>query len=807
MKTITKLTTVALAACIGAGTLGVFAGCTGKNGNFYATEKLSEMENTAQDYNSNLFYVNSLEFEVADPSVIYVTEGTGQGWFYAYGTSDEIGGHGFQTWRSKDLAHWEARGIALYPDYETTWAVDNYWAPEVIYDAESKQYYMFYNAYNQYDLVNGSPRLCLSVAQSDSPEGPFVTPERYNADGKWISSEEPVIDLTPSNTEIDSGLRSDYDHALDASPFIDPETGDKYLYFGWYGAYGDGTHLFGMKMKDWFTPDYTTLTELTAPGYSTLERYHSGMSRDRDSESHINEAPFMMYHDGKYYLTFSVNDYQQPTYRVIQAIADEPLGTYEKVSEEDGGKVISTDFDWTHVASAGHHAFITVGDEVFIAYHTFYNRLSITDGRALAVDKVVWTENAEGTPVMHTNGPSWSLQPLPEAISGYKNIAPSATVTSTAEGADTGLLTDELIKYQYNDLVNEYEVDPGEYTFTLTWDEAKTARAIMVYNSMDYYYAFDAVKSIEIEYLNSSGATKTVTIEDVAFDDAWFVDEDWEFITPGGSAIVEFDELPVKSIKIAVASKEDAEALALNEIVVLGKDEACAGVDTLGDYSYKNVGYGSSHIITESDTFGTIMVDGEESSLATMYGYDLSHDDGTDNAYIVQTGVRDQFAYFKDVYSTSFYVEAEFTVTVDQAFAQDEYPKFGIAVSCDDTVSSTLFFYVDAQNNYTLGQVGCAPRSLGGDDWDWSNENIVSVPGIKYTNGNKVKLAVIRQGKQFYLICNDTLAISADSFALFGDAQRAGVGFLTFNTPMIISNYYATADTSVVAQKIAEYVG
>lgn len=801
MKKATKFVALGVSACMLVGTFGVFVGCGekgGKGGEFYLAETLSTMEDTAKDYNSNLFYVNSLEFGVADPSVIYVTEGKGQGWFYAYGTSDEIGGHGFQTWRSKDLAHWEARGIALYPDYEKTWAVDNYWAPEVIYDAEVQKYYIFYNAFNQ----NDNNRLCLSVAQSDSPEGPFETPTMRNLDGKQISPEAPVIDLTRGNTAIPAGLHKD--HALDASPFIDPETGKKYLYFGYYADGGDGTWLYGMEMKDWFTPDYSTLTVLTRPGYSSLAQAETGI-RDRNSESHINEGPHMMYHNGKYYLTFSVNAYQQPSYRVIQAIADDPLGTYIKVAEDDGGKVISTDLLWGHIASAGHHAFIKVGDETFIAYHTFLDRLSISGGRALAVDKIVWTTNSEGTEVMHTNGPTWSMQPLPEAISGYKNIAPSATITSTAQGGDLALLNDELVKYQEKDCVEEFYADKGEYTFTLKWDSPKTARAIMVYNSYDYFASFDAVKRIEIDYLNSKGEKKTATIKDVKYDDAWFLEEEFEFLRPGGSAIVEFNELPVSEIRITVGSREAAQDFGLSEIVVLGKDAPCAGVDKLTGYEYRNMEYASEHIITESKTFGTVMVDGEPSALQTMYGYDLSHDDGTQNAYIEQTGVRDQFAYFKDVYSTSFYVEAEFTVPVDDAFAKDEYPKFGIAVSCDDEVTSTMFYYIDAQDHYTMGQVGCAPRSLSGEDWDWTNENLRPVD-ITYKNGAKTKLAIIRQGATFYFLCNDQLVMQSDSFVLFGEDQRAAVGFLSFNTPMIISNYSATADEAVVSAKLAQYV-
>lgn len=84
------------------------------------------MDNVSTGYNSSLFYVNTLEFQIADPSVIYVTEGEDAGYFYAYGTSDEIGCHGIQAWRSKDLSHWECTGIAFLPDYSVAWAVNNY---------------------------------------------------------------------------------------------------------------------------------------------------------------------------------------------------------------------------------------------------------------------------------------------------------------------------------------------------------------------------------------------------------------------------------------------------------------------------------------------------------------------------------------------------------------------------------------------------------------------------------------------------------------------------------------------------------
>lgn len=771
----------------------------------YDPELLSKAEDVSTGYNSNLFYVNTLDFEIADPSVIFVTEGEEAGWFYAYGTSDEIQCHGIQAWRSKDLSHWETTGVAFMPDYEVAWAVNNYWAPEVIYDSTAKLYYMFYNAFN----MNDNDRLCLSVAYSSSPAGPFVSPDgRKDGDGNMLSASKPVFDLSANNPAIkaleerDPGISRT--HALDASPFIDPATQEKYLYFSYYNDYGEGSFIYGMKMKDWFTPDYSTLTMLTYPGYMTVAGGRSGTNNQKVSEGGVNEGPFMVYHEGKYYMTFSVFGYTDPNYQVKQAIADSPLGTYEKVSAGDGGKVVSTNTgSWSHIVSAGHHCFIRCGDEMFIAYHTFKDRNSVANGRALALDKVVWTKNGAGQDVLFTNGPTWSVQPLPESLSGYKNIALSAKVTAnnTAEGSDVALLTDGMVKYQEFDLAEEYTAKAGTSTIKLEWEDFKTVRGLMVYNSYDYEKTFVNVSKVEFEYLKANGKTGRAQIEGLAFDWDWNAELDFEFMRPGGAAIAEFNEMPVKSIAITLSSPQDAESLALSEIVVLGKDTACEGVEEFEKYSYTNAEYGSSHIAVESENFGTV----QGTNLSTFYGYDVSHDDGSENAYILQTGVSDQYAYFKDVYATSFYAEAEITVTTNKPYSKDPYPKFGIAVSCNDDYTNTVFYYVDAVN-YTNTVVGCAQRRLDNSDWDWNaTEQLVSVDGIKYTNDDYVKLGILRKGNEFYLICNDKVAIYYDSFNIFNANQKAAVGFLSFNTPMKIKNYSATTDAAVMEEMSRKY--
>ena len=778
----------------------------------YDTELLSEHEdNLSYGYNNNLFYVNNLEFAIADPDVIYITEGEEAGWFYAYGTSDDIGCHGFQCWRSKDLSHWESKGVCMTPQ---SWAINNYWAPEVIYDGG--MYYMFFGAFNYYQ----SNRLCISVAVSDNPYGPFEEPSGVrNYHGKLIGNNNaPIYDFTQANTELQgavSAFRAKYpgsdfgfikNNCLDASPFIDPATGDKYLYFSYYDSYsGGGSFIYGVKMLDWYTPDYATLSIITYVNYDTVEH---GVLRNAVGpevqlrEANVNEGPHMIYAEGKYYMTFSVFGFEDENYQVKQAIADSPLGDFKKVSSEDGGKVVSTDVaNWSHLVSAGHHCFITVGNELFIAYHTFKDRNSIAGGRALAVDKVVWTTNSQGTKVMHTNGPTWSVQALPESISGYKNIAPAATVTATntAEGSSVSLLTDGLIKYQEFDLAEEYEAKKGQSVITLDWGTYKTVRAIMVYNSYDYDYTFVSISKVQIDFMKADGSAGSVTINNLPYDWDWHYEPDAEFVRPGGAAIAEFYDMPVKRITLTINTPDGADALALNEIVVLGKNTAMSGVSSFKEYEYEPVQYGSPKIINESRTFGSV----EGTKLVTEYGYDLSHDDGTENAYVEQKGVADQSCYFNDVYSTSFYVEASFTVTRDKAFAynnytSDPYPKFGLAVSCADDRTNTIFFYVDAVG-FTNKAVGVAQRMLDNSDWDWnSTEQIVSVNDMAYTNGNFVKLAILRRGAEFYFFCNGQPVIHYSTFNVFTERQAAGVGFRCFSTAMLIKDYYATDDTAEV---------
>lgn len=206
-------------------------------------------ERTIVSEGNDIFYRNDLLTVGADPDVLYISEGEDAGYYYMYITSDDLHGAGFLAYKSRDLVEWVCAGVALRSEgsydeatgYTTvSYAFSNYWAPEVIYDRESKLYYMFYTA-NRYDTSFASSMYFFGdIAVSESPAGPFVQYNKYFGnepvvidEEKKIMAYEPAFDFSkmdPSHPlyETDS---DGYMKVIDLNPFIDPVSGQKYVYF------------------------------------------------------------------------------------------------------------------------------------------------------------------------------------------------------------------------------------------------------------------------------------------------------------------------------------------------------------------------------------------------------------------------------------------------------------------------------------------------------------------------------------------------------------------------------------------------
>ena len=96
----------------------------------------------------------------------------------------------------------------------------------------------------------------------------------------------------------------------------------------------------------------------------------------------VTEGPFMLLHDGVYYLTYSGSHYVSPRYAVGYATSDSPLGDYEKY---DLNPIMVGN---TYVHGTGHHCIVTdKHGEMWIVYHC-HNSVMQVQVRRLCIDRI-----------------------------------------------------------------------------------------------------------------------------------------------------------------------------------------------------------------------------------------------------------------------------------------------------------------------------------------------------------------------------------------------------------------------------------
>lgn len=539
-------------------------------------------------YNNNLFRRNDNSGIGADPAVIRVTdpESPDYGDFFMYKTS-----MGFVCYQSEDLVTWTARGTVLSDAAAATGCFygDN-WAPEVVYDEEDGLYYMFCSATPQNGNGTNGLLYCLS---SENPYGPFDlvdlsgqnraesyvrangTTVEYNdywADlvlfdpAKYAARvEDFLIEYTKNNALYDNYTFNGYFSNIDPYPFVDDD-GTRYLYFV-FRNYGT-RYIGGVECGDsWTDIKYETLTLLTMAGYMDVQ---GTTPCEYANNVLIDEGPVMIKHNGIYYLTYSFGA-ADGDYRVAQAVSDSPLGVFRKLGESENAIFLSNDSGGFDISGPGGHSFVEADGELYIVYHRHMSSSAPDiNSRTLAVDKVKWVtiENIEGEKmdVLYANGPTVNLQPKFEFASEYKNIAGEAQVSAEnmQEGSSAAALTDDLLSmYQYESpTFNETYIHETYFgdtaTITLSFQDYRTVRAVMVYNSKSLTTAFLQIKRIEFDCIDAEGNEVTNYIANLQFD--WR--ENRHSLNPdfglknASAAIAEFDEIRCRQIRITVEIPE-----------------------------------------------------------------------------------------------------------------------------------------------------------------------------------------------------------------------------------------------------------
>lgn len=268
----------------------------------------------------------AIDADFPDPAVLRADDGT----FYAYATQASAQGRqvNIQIARSPDLRAWQHLGDAL--PVKPVWAsrTQDFWAPHVA--KVEGRYLLYYSAKPDAALDDPARGLCLAVATSDSPEGPFT------------DTGQPLL-CGPGFVNIDPML------------FEDPATGKRLLYWG---------SGFGPVKVQEMTPDGLAFT----PGSAAIDLVAPDPTDDPANYRRLVEGAWVTWRQGWYYLFFSGDNCCGPKahYAVMVARSRSATGPFE-VKPDKGGVILEASPGWI---APGHNAVIeTDAGETLILYH------------------------------------------------------------------------------------------------------------------------------------------------------------------------------------------------------------------------------------------------------------------------------------------------------------------------------------------------------------------------------------------------------------------------------------------------------
>jgi len=277
----------------------------------------------------------------------------------------------FDAFSSPDLVHWTKHPRVLTKE-SVSWARRAMWAPSVVRNVHDGRYYFFFGAN---DIQSNEELGGIGVAVADHPAGPYRD-----------HLGEPLIDRFHNGAQ-----------PIDQFVFLDPADGQYYL------IYGGWRHCNIARLAD----DFTGFEPFEKPMRTDVDPRDADMKTDSVEDAPVIfreitpegyvEGPFMFVRNGKYYFMWSEGGWTGPNYSVAYAIADSPLGPFERI-----GKILQQD---PEVATgAGHHSVLHIPDtdDYYIVYHR--RPLGETNGnhRVVCIDRMTFDENGKINPVKIT---------------------------------------------------------------------------------------------------------------------------------------------------------------------------------------------------------------------------------------------------------------------------------------------------------------------------------------------------------------------------------------------------------------------
>jgi arabinan endo-1,5-alpha-L-arabinosidase len=313
-----------------------------------------------------------IDADFPDPAVIRATDGA----YYAYATQTQRGGKwiDIQLARSSDLVHWQYLGDALpaKPGWAAT--TQDFWAPHVVRDGA--RYIMYFSA--KPDTSDERHGLCLGVATSASPVGPFVDI------GHPLRCGEGFVNIDPM-------------------AFDDPATGKHLLYWG--------SGFEPIRVQE-LGPDRMSFAAGSSP------RPLVWPTPNKAGFPVLVEGSWVVRHGGYYYLFYSGDNCcgAKADYAVMIARSRSATGPFETLEQATGKPHSIILQKRGHWIAPGHNSVVRdAAGQDWIVYHAVDTRRprekpgdEVNTRRVMLIDAIRWEH---GWPVI--DGPSDGPLPAP----------------------------------------------------------------------------------------------------------------------------------------------------------------------------------------------------------------------------------------------------------------------------------------------------------------------------------------------------------------------------------------------------------
>jgi arabinan endo-1,5-alpha-L-arabinosidase len=312
-----------------------------------------------------------IDADFPDPAVLRASDG----WFYVYATQSEHEGRmlNIQVARSRDLVSWERLGDALPVKPQWASRTQDFWAPHVA--EHGARYFLYYSAKPDAALADTTRGLCLAVATSDRPAGPFTDT------GTPLQCGEGFVNIDPM-------------------AFDDPASGRRLLYWG--SGFGP------IKVRE-LAPDRVSF----APGSAAIDLVPVVRTEDPANYQRLVEGAWVILREGYYYLFYSGDNCCGPNahYAVLVARSRSATGPFEpfgRASDGSGRAILARRGNWV---APGHNAIVQDSrGRYWMLYHAVDSRRprsretnEVNTRRVMLIDPIVWRD---GWPRIEGDGPS-----------------------------------------------------------------------------------------------------------------------------------------------------------------------------------------------------------------------------------------------------------------------------------------------------------------------------------------------------------------------------------------------------------------